>query len=869
MFISFVFQIRKIWGVDLSHKYIIFKILSTAYSIIWRLGIILTILMSYIVIRKYGPIISAYNVWAQQTIEKSKEEDFKPKDAGTIIYDVSGNVIVKYSDGSKSDYIEYEDIPENIKNAFISVEDRTFYTNRGYDIKGIVRVFVKYIRSKGNEAHGASTITQQVVRMTYLTQEKSIKRKIKELFLSYYMTKKYSKDKILEFYINKCCFANNIYGIEAASRQYFGKNVSDLTLGESAYLCAIPNRPEYYNPWKNPANVIERRDKILRDMNKEGYVNDNEMNSAISEGTVSHIIPEQVESNPSMTVKERFARLYMKSYATDEAVKWQMEKDGFNFTNEFTEDNEYTIYQSAYNDAYSKAYKELAENSSRIYTSLNLDKTLILQNALDDTLSKLKEKKEDNVYDVQGSIAVIDNETGLVVGVVGGRSQKGVSSQLNRAYQSYRQPGSSIKPLIVYTPGLMRGYEPESILTNVSVKVANESGEMTDGEKITLRNAVEQSKNGCAYYLFNDITPEIGLSFIEKMKFARIMPSDSSLSAALGGLKYGTNTVEMAGAYHAIYDQGTFTVPTCLTSITDDKGNELYQKKETEDIYYKRDSAQMIDIMKGVVTSGTAHRMEWDQNYIEAAGKTGTTNDYKDGWFCGMTLYYTMTVWIGADTPHSIKGLQGATYPMKAWKYAMSALIEGKPSAQFDLSHETDPDIIYRTDKEKKEIELKKDIATAKKMSKKLNKEINDYLLSYITDKYTSQDEELLSSIKNTLSWIDICVTTKDAMMYIEQAKQEINDIRLSSKKEEAETIIKKAEKKALAIDDKNSDNEEDLQTPIPEDEANNENNDKTDGDEIIKEQERQNSNEKSFDENIADFINTESSIDMTEDVQE
>lgn len=791
---------KKLW-TEKEKKNITRKIFGTIYSVIWRCVILCAVIMTYIVVQRYAPAIKEDQMWAKKIIADSKAEDFQPKETGTTIYDAKGNIIAKYTDGSRLDYLYSEDIPENIKNAFVAIEDRTFYTNKGFDIKGIARVLINYARSHGDEAHGASTITQQLVRMAYLTQEKSIGRKIKELFLSYYMTEKYSKDEILEFYINKCCFANNIYGIEAASKAYFGKDVSGLSIGEAAYLCAIPNRPEYYDPWKAPANALTRRDKIIRDMCTEGYISEEEKDIALSEQTAAEVLPEQTGANAEENAKERYVRLYMKSYATAEICKWQMEQDGFEFKNDFETDSEQDAYQSAYNDAYSAAYKELTEKKYNVYTSLDFDTTLILQNALDLALKGQKETTDDGIYDVQGAMAVVDNSTGMVTGVVGGRSQDNVSNQLNRACQSYRQPGSSIKPLVVYTPGLMRGYEPESMLTDVSVTAANETGEITDGEQMTLREAVERSKNGCAYYLFNDITPSIGLSFIKEMDFSRIAPSDTALPAALGGLRYGTNAVEMAGAYHTLYDEGTFTHPTCLILIQDGSGAELYHPADKKEVYYKRESAQMIDIMKDVISYGTAAKMGWDQNNIEAAGKTGTTNDYKDGWFCGMTPYYTLTCWVGADTPRPIKGLYGATYPMNAWKKAMTELIKGKAPARFDLSHEADPDTVYQTKEEIKKKELEKDMAAAEKMVKAVDSGAEDYIKEVIKEKYEPQDEAILSKIDDILSWVDICVTTDDAMKHIDRAKETALDLKLDSEKKKAEKRIKKAEKKAEGID--------------------------------------------------------------------
>ncbi len=285
---------------------------------------------------------------------------------------------------------------------------------------------------------------------------------------------------------------------------------------------------------------------------------------------------------------------------------------------------------------------------------------------------------------------MIDNRSHKVVAIVGGRSQETGLYTLNRAYQSYRQPGSSFKPLAVYAPALNEGYEAKSELTNIDVTKAKEMGlsavELSGG-KMRLDKAVEKSINGCAWWLFCTLTPKKGLSYVREMEFAKIVPDDDYPASALGGLTYGATTVEMANGYATLANQGEYYRATCLTSLKDRDGHELYQEAETKKVYTPYAASEMVEIMKGVITSGTAASMGWNLD-VEAAGKTGTTNECKDGWFCGITPDYAMSVWVGYDEPRILNNLYGATYPAKIWKMVMEELVEGDSVKSFTKSTE-------------------------------------------------------------------------------------------------------------------------------------------------------------------------------------
>ncbi|MGN1155416.1 MAG: transglycosylase domain-containing protein, partial [Agathobacter sp.] len=411
---------------------------------------------------KYGinpKTIIQYKQEAKELVANSTVETFRPNKA-SMVYSDDDQLIAKLYENEESTYLSFDEIPKDVINAFVSVEDRTFWKNSGIDTKGIVRVFFNYIRTGGKTAHGASTITQQVARDIFLTNEKSLERKVKEIFIAQEMTKKYDKKLIIEFYCNNCCFANATYGIEDAAQTYLGKSASELSLSEAAYLCAIPNRPEYYDPFDDPTTALTRRDKILKDMVECEYITQAECDAAMAEEITV------IEKKASKEEFHNYATTLTIKYATEYLMEYKYD---FDFQYSFDSEEEYEAYQEEYDTVYSNAKHNLYTGGYQIYTSINLDAMDELQEVLDENLKWNKETKEDGVYNLQGALTVIDNETGKIVAAVGGRSQDVTANMysLNRAVNSPRQPGSSIKPLIVYTPALEEGYNANSMLVNV------------------------------------------------------------------------------------------------------------------------------------------------------------------------------------------------------------------------------------------------------------------------------------------------------------------------------------------------------------------------------------------------------------------
>lgn len=637
---------------------------------------------------KVKPIYTEYNTFATDTVNASTVATFKPE-GSTYIYDTDENIIAKMHGDQDAEYIEYDNIPQTVIDAFVAVEDQTFWDNPGIDMKGIIRVGVNYIKTHGDEAHGASTITQQLARNAFLTREVSLERKAKEMLISLKLTKKYTKKQIMEFYCNDICFANAYYGIEAAAKGYFGKSCKDLSISQLAYLCAIPNSPSYYDPYKYPERALERRNKILKDMLDLGTLTQSEYDEAIAEKITI--------SKQHIDFKD-----YQTTFASDCATKYIMKEDGFNFKYAFDNSSDYTNYKKDYTEEYDNAYHKLVTGGYKIYTTLDSTKQSDLQSVLDNDLSFSDSLSADTgVYDLQGAMTVIDNSNGKVVAIIGGRTASGnsadssVNYSLNRAYQSNRQPGSSIKPLIVYTPALENGYTPDSIVYNIDIDEAKKKGadvQALRGKALTLRSALEQSLNGVAWQVFDALTPEVGLQNIVDMEYSKICPDDYYDAAALGGLTYGVTTVEQASGYSTLENHGEYREPTCISSIIDSTGKDIYNEYETKRVYDSDAADTMTDMMTGVLTKGTAASMKWYKSTdMVAACKTGTTNDSKDGWLCGYTPYYTIAVWVGYDQPKTLNNLYGGTYPAQIWKDAMLDMISDKEvKTEFEQSPDND-----------------------------------------------------------------------------------------------------------------------------------------------------------------------------------
>ena len=615
----------------------------------------------------YGADIMNLHRQAVAFVKNSTPDTFKASETSEA-FDKDGNKISVMKGDKDVYYVSIDDIPQYAKDAIVSIEDKKFYEHHGVDYQAIIRAALSYLKNK-RITQGGSTITQQLARNIFLNQDKTWKRKVEEIFVSTELEKKYSKSQILEFYLNNVYFANGVYGIGAASKYYFSTDLSNLSLSQIAYLCAIPNRPSYYDPILYPDHTITRRNKILKNMLEDQKISQESYNSAISE-EIALNLPEEVKHN------------YAETYTFFCATEALMEMQGFQFQSDFATTAEKTEYENNYNDLYNTCNRKLFTGGYRIYTSLDMTMQQELQDTIDNTLSFNTDLQDSGVYAFQGAAVCIDNSTGKVCAIIGGRSQDSAGYTLNRAFQSYRQPGSSIKPLIVYTPAIERGLTADTIVYDVKDPDGPKNAGDTYSGAMTVRRAVEQSKNTVAYKIFQELTPDVGIDYLINMHFGKISDDDKYPAAALGGLTNGVSPLDMAKGYATLENDGVYRNPTCIVKITDSDGNVVYQPDEGDTVIYKQNAArQMTDILKGVLISGTGRGLALKET--PAAAKTGTTNDYKDGWFCGYTRYYTTAVWVGFDQPKKILGLHGGSYPGKIWHDFMELIHNGKESLDF------------------------------------------------------------------------------------------------------------------------------------------------------------------------------------------
>ena len=369
---------------------------------------------------------------------------------------------------------------------------------------------------------------------------------------------------------------------------------------------------------------------------------------------------------------------YIETYVVHCATKEIMKQKGFEFKTEFSSNSEKEKYQEEYDKMYAECKRTLYSAGYHIYTSIDPDVQKQLQKSVNNALTGYTEKDKNGIYKAQASGTCIDNDTGKVVAIVGGREQKNIGYTLNRAYQSPRQPGSSIKPLLVYAPALEHGWSAGSTVndspmaTNDKHRVRNSHGSYSG--QISLRRAVEKSSNVVTMRLYEQLTPKTCLKYLEEMNFKYLTDTDYKYyTTCIGGFTKGTTTEEMAAGYATLKNNGVYREPTCITKITTSDGDEVMSSSTNKKRVYSTSAAkQMTDVLKSVVTSGTGVGAKVPN--VDTAGKTGTTSSNRDGWFCGYTPYYTTAVWVGRDDNKIMPALSGASYPKSIWSNFMNAI---------------------------------------------------------------------------------------------------------------------------------------------------------------------------------------------------
>lgn len=658
----------------------IFGWLIKAFLCLFSFGLILGCIIGVIAYIKVKPDLDECRKIAYDKIANMDESDFM-KNANTHIYDKDGNVIGIINAGNFQ-YVDINHISIYIQNTYISQEDKRFKEHSGVDWISTIRAGLSLVKNKGEITQGGSTITQQVIKNTYLTQEKSFKRKLIEIMLAPELEKKFNKAKIMEFYCNTNYYGNRCYGVEAASQFYFGKSASEVSVSEAAMLVGLSNSPSAYDPVKHYDAALKKRNSIIENLYANGFITENKKNEALNEELV--IVQKEGEKE---------LETYQSTYAIHCATLTLMKKDNFNFQYTFNNKEEYDSYISRYEEEYNEKNDEIRSGGYEIYTSLDSNIQEKLQNNIDTILSHSTELQENGKYALQGAAAIADNQTGYIVAIVGGR---GTDDQFNRAYLSARQPGSAIKPLIDYTPGFDTGeFYPSKIMNDHKIENGPKNSGGNYRGNITVREAVNRSINTIAWQVLQEIGVNNGLAYLGNMRFHKLSYIDNNVaSLSIGGFTNGTRIVDMAKGYQTLANYGEYNDKTCITDIKDSSNNSVIAnvRTETKQVYEKDSAYLMTDVLKGTINEsyGTGHGLGLAN--MPAAGKTGTTNSNKDTWFCGYTKYYTTAVWVGYDTPKEMPGVYGATYAGKIWQNVMNEIHTGLEPLDWDA-----PETVYES----------------------------------------------------------------------------------------------------------------------------------------------------------------------------
>lgn len=673
--------------------------------------------------------------------------DVTPSGFSTFVYDIEGKQTAKLiAKDSNRIPVTSDMVPQNLKNAFVAIEDARFYDHNGIDIKGIIRAGKVGIQNR-HFSEGASTITQQLLKnnvFTDWTSEDSwadkFKRKFQEQYLALELEKVMDKESILINYMNTINLGSNTLGVEAASRRYFSKHVNELTLSECAVIASITQNPSRYNPIRHPEDNAERREKVLKDMMDQGYITAEERDEALADDVYSRIQIADSENNEDNAINtyfvdaltddvmedlialgynetQAYTLLYsggLKIYSTqdpkiqricDEAfadesnfpanVKWYLNYElTIDRANGDRENVSTEMFRSYWRENRSKSYNLIYSSQEEAYQDIEAYKEDILRDG-------------DEVYgeninltpQPQVSLIVEDQKTGCVAAMVGGRGAKIASRTLNRATDTMRQPGSTFKVVSTYAPALdSAGLTLATIMNDAPFNyatgrpVANWYGEEYRGLS-SLRDGIRDSMNIVAVKTLTQITPQLGFDYLRSFGFTTLVEreeingeifSDIQQTTALGGLTHGVTNEELNAAYACIANGGTYIKPKLYTKVLDHDGNIILDNTmpQSKQVIKETTAFLLTDAMVDVVTSGTGGSVNFGNMAI--AGKTGTTSDYNDVWFAGYTPYYTATTWAGFDNNVKLTG-EEKNLAKKLWRTVMSQIHEDLPSESFTI----------------------------------------------------------------------------------------------------------------------------------------------------------------------------------------
>ena len=558
------------------------------------------------------------------------------------VFDSHGRLITTLHSDQNRLPIDINKVPQNLQNAFIAAEDNRFYEHIGIDPIGIFRAIFANLTNRGI-AQGGSTITQQLAKNAFLSQEQTLKRKIQEAMMALEIEHKYSKKEILEMYMNQIYFGQGAYGIQTAAKTYFNKDVNELTLTQCAMLAGLPKSPNYYSPFNNLNEAKKRKNVVLDQMVKYGYVSAAEAEDA---------------KNQDLGLS--------KSHQSKEA-------------DEYASFIDYVSQQVAKKYGDDALYKE----GLKIYTTMDVDKQHAAVRAMRNLPNNYTD--ENGLTQPQAAIVSIDPKTGHILAMVGGRGQ----DSFNRASMAVRQPGSAFKPF-VYLTALQHDMTPDTTMDDQPVTYGNWSPKNAGGSysgTMTLSDALAHSVNTIAVQLADQVGTKNIIANAKKMGITTLDAKDDNLAMALGGLTKGVTPLEMASAYGTFANKGVHVKPTAIVKILDRNGNVLedastLEKEETKTrVMSEREAYEMTTMLEGVIDHGTGTAAAIGR---PAAGKTGTTDDNKDAWFVGYTPDIVTAVWIGDDTgSHSLGEIYGGTIPAEIWKDYMSSATSDESGGDF------------------------------------------------------------------------------------------------------------------------------------------------------------------------------------------
>lgn len=721
---------------------------------------------------KIRPMVKEYKKLTYQKLSNIDENTFA-KLENTKVYGKDGKLIGEVNSGSYQ-YSKISEISKYIQDGYIAVEDHNFKYHRGIDYLATMKAGIQYILKRGKATRGGSTITQQLIKNSFLTQEKSVKRKVTEFFLAPEIEKMYTKTQIMEYYCNSCYYGNRCYGIGNAASYYFHKKADELTLSESALLIGLSNNPSRYDPIANYDASIAKRNRMLKSMLDAEVITKTQYEQARKEKI--QIARYRKNAKPEN---------YQCSFAIYQATLELMKKNGFEFQYMFESKKEEETYKKFYQTEYQKYYQKLRSGGYQIYTSFDSKCQKHLQKAVDQNLKEFGAKKQGK-YEVQGAAVSIDNESGEIVAVVGGR---GTQDSFNRSYLAVRQPGSSIKPLLVYAPAFESGiyYPSKQVIDQKQSNGPSNVDHIYTGSR-TVRDAVIHSTNTVAWNILQNLEVKKGLNYLKNLRFANLSYLDqTNASAALGGFTKGARVVDMARGFATLEHEGTDRENSCIRTIHFQKKLVLKHKKVSRAIYSKGAAYMMTDCMQDAVEQGTGKNAAVSGQSI--AGKTGTTNDYKDAWFCGYSAYYTTAVWVGCDQPKSMNSLTGSTYPSYIFRDYMKAVHQGKKRKNFEM-----PESIYFKDGDLRSRNIDKTLQKSvfEKMVEQQKKEAKEAVEAF--EQFTIQDVEsafrLDKKYQAALGKVEALDDNETKSKFRERVEQHYKELKEEEKKWESALYI-------------------------------------------------------------------------------